>query len=88
MLLYFILGIIFIYIAIPIIDSFLTIISTWAEYQNYKIAVKCIQLKKKYGIEVVDEQQQEQQSNPIGFIYTEAIGESTPPDSIQEEEQE
>lgn len=50
MLLYFILGIIFIYIIIPLIDSFLTIVSTWAEYQNYKIAVKCIKLKKEYGI--------------------------------------
>lgn len=88
MLLYFILGIIFIYIIIPLIDSFLTIVSTWAEYQNYKIAVKCIKLKKEYGIQVIQEQDQEH-SNPIGFAYTEAVGIPVQTEEdFQEEEQE
>ena len=87
MLLYFILGIVFIYIVIPLIDSLLAIISTWAEYQNYKIAVKCIKIKKQYGIQVSQEQDQSP-SNPIGFTYTEAVGIPVQTEEFQEEEQE
>lgn len=83
MLLYFILGIVFIYIFIPIVDNLLGIISTWAQYTSFKFAAKCVKLKKQYGIEV--EQQEEESENPIGFVYTEAVGVPQEPE-IQIEE--
>lgn len=46
MLLYFILGIVFIYIFIPIIDNLLTIFSTWTEYISYKLAAKVYKIKQ------------------------------------------
>lgn len=84
MLLYFILGIVFIYIFIPIIDNLLGIFATWSEYMSFKFAAKCIKLKKEYGIEV--EKEEDQQSNPIGFIYTDAIGDLQQPEIQTEEE--
>lgn len=81
MLLYFILGIVFIYIFIPIIDNLLAILSTLTEYINYKIAVKVYELKKKYNIEVDDDE--EENSNPIGFVCTEML---ELPDTDEEDE--
>ena len=76
MLLYFLLGIVFIYIFIPIIDGFLSIFSTWTEYVNYKMVAKVMEIKKKYNIE--GENEEEEASNPIGFVCTEAIGVEEP----------
>ena len=71
MLLYFLLGIVFIYIFIPIIDGFLSIFSTWTEYVNYKMVAKVMEIKKKYNIEV--EGEEEEELNPIGFVCTETM---------------
>lgn len=89
MLLYFLLGIVFIYIFIPIIDGFLSIFSTWTEYVNYKMVAKVMEIKKKYNIEGESEEAEEA-SNPIGFVCTEAIGIEEPelPELDPEQEQE
>lgn len=85
MILYFILGMLFIYIFIPLVDNLLSIISTQTQYINFKYAAKCVKLKKEYGIEVEEE---EQSSNPIGFVFTDAIGTSEEPEVQTEEEDE
>lgn len=70
MLLYFILGIVFIYIFIPIIDNLLTIFSTWTEYISYKLAAKVYKIKQQLNI---SNEQEEEKSNPIGFT-TDCVG--------------
>lgn len=85
MLLYFILGIVFIYIFIPVIDNLLTIFSTWAEYISYKFAAKVYKIKQQLNI---TEDQEEEKSNPIGFA-TDCIGFQTEdPVEIEQEEGE
>lgn len=85
MLLYFILGIVFIYVIIPIVDNLLTIFSTWTEYISYIYAAKVFKIKQELNIE---EEEEEQHHNPIGFA-TDAIGFSTEEDyETQEEEQD
>ena len=71
MLLYFILGIVFIYIFIPIVDNLLTIFSTWAEYISYKFAAKVYKIKQQLN---VSNEQEEEESNPIGFATTDCVG--------------
>ena len=86
MLLYFILGVVFIYIFIPIIDNLLTVFSTFTEYLCYKFALKIYEIKKELNI--TDEEEDEKSSNPIGFS-TECIGfqmEKTLGDEQEEEE--
>lgn len=70
MLLYFIFGIVFIYIFIPIIDNLLTIFSTWTEYISYKFAAKVYKIKQELNIQ---DDSDEDKSNPIGFA-TDCIG--------------
>ncbi len=54
MLLYFILGILFISIGIPLIDNLMSIISTHTEFITYKIAFKVFKLKKEMKIKDED----------------------------------
>ena len=71
MLLYFILGIVFIYIFIPIVDNLLTVFSTFTEYLCYKFALKIYKIKKELNI--TDDEEEEKTINPIGFS-TDCIG--------------
>lgn len=47
MLLYFILGILFVSLGIPLLENIDTIISTFVEYIVYILAYKIVKLKKK-----------------------------------------
>jgi len=50
MLFYFILGIVFVTIALPIMDNLITIIATYTEYIGYIIAAKTYKIKKELEI--------------------------------------
>lgn len=82
MLLYFILGIVFIYVFIPIVDNLLTIFSTWTEYISYIYAAKVYKIKQELNMQ---QEEEEESHNPIGFA-TEAIGFST--EEMMDPEQE
>lgn len=69
MLLYFILGIIFISIGIPLFEGISSFIQSFFEVTVYKQAFKVYKLKKEMGL---IEENQDQSSNPIGFTC--AIG--------------
>ena len=77
MLIYFILGILFITLGIPILQAFSSIVSAWAQYVVYIFALKIYNIKQR-----MEKEEQEEESNPIGF-QVEAIG-----DQIQFIEQE
>ena len=47
MLLYFILGILFISLGIPLLENIETIMSSWTEYIVYILAYKIIEIKTK-----------------------------------------
>jgi len=49
MLLYFILGIVFIAIGLPLIEAFTSVLSAWSEYVVYIFAFKVYVLKEKMG---------------------------------------
>lgn len=49
MLLYFILGIIFVTIVLPIIDNLVSIITSYTEYITYIIAAKVYHIQKELG---------------------------------------
>ena len=72
-LVYFILGILFISILLPAIDNFMTIMSSWVEYKVYVLAFKIYKIKKDMGIDATPPEEEEQ-INPIGFVSTTAIG--------------
>ena len=80
MLLYFILGIIFISFIVPLIENLLTIIATVTQYISYIYAAKIYKIKQQLGLT----EQQEQKKNPIGF-QTSAIGFSCQQEYEQEE---
>ncbi len=85
MLLYFILGILFIYLIIPLLDMAIGILNAKTQYTTYKYAFKIYQIKKQMGLE---EQDQEQGGKiPMGFA-TEAVGFSVQtPDEFQEDDE-
>ncbi len=71
MLLYFILGILFISIGIPLIDNLMSILSTHTELIAYKVAFKIYKIKKEMKID--DDDQEEQKKHPMGF-QTSVVG--------------
>lgn len=85
MLLYFILGALFVYLGLPLMENFLSIVQAWTELRVYKFAAKVYQIKKQLHIE---DQQDEDNSHPIGFVYTDAIGQQIESEEIIEEEEE
>lgn len=84
MLLYFILGILFISIGIPLIDNIMSIFSSYTQLLTYKIAFGIFKLKKEMH---VDDDEQESKKIPMGF-QTSVVGyEIEEPYQEQEEEQ-
>ncbi len=81
MLIYFILGILFISILLPITNFFQSFLQVFTEYMTYCYAYKIYKIKEK----MEDTDEQEENKNPIGF-HTEAIGFSTPNQEQQEEQ--
>ena len=84
MLLYFILGALFIYLGLPLMQNFLSIVQAWTQLKVYKYAAKVYQIKKQLHIE---DQQDEEHSHPIGFVCTQAIGQQIENEEIVEEEE-
>lgn len=74
MLFYFILGIVFVTIVLPIMDNLITIIATYTEYIGYIIAAKTYKIKKELEI---NQDQKEDQHNIIGFS-TDVVGFNIP----------
>ena len=70
MLLYFILGILFISLGIPILEALSSIVTSWSQYIVYIFAFKIYNLKQKMNI---DQDQDDSENKIIGF--TSAIGE-------------
>ena len=81
MLLYFVLGILFITLGVPILQALSSIVSAWSEYIVYLFAFKIFGLKKEMG----QEEEEEDESNPIGFSVS-AIGDEIPIEPDQEQE--
>ena len=79
-LLYFISGIIFISLIIPLIENIVSILSTITEYVTYIYAAKIFKIKQQLNLD-----QEEQHKNPIGF-QTEAIGFYHSQEQTEEEE--
>lgn len=86
MLLYFILGALFIYLGLPLMQNFLSIVQAWTQLRVYKFAAKVYQIKKQLNI--IDQQDEEKDSHPIGFVCTQAIGQQIENEEIVEEEEE
>lgn len=80
MLLYFILGILFISLAIPILEALSSIVTAWSEYIVYLFAFKVYHIKLQMSDK---ENEEEEQVRVIGF--TEAVGEEIPVPEEQEE---
>lgn len=78
MLLYFILGILFISLGIPILDALSSIVSAWSQYIVYIFAFKIYAIKSKMGAEGEEEQEEKQ---VLGF--TSAIGIEVPNETEQ-----
>ena len=70
MLFYFILGVAFISIGIPLFEGISSFIQSYFEYLVYERAIKIYKIKKEIGL--VQEEEEEEENNPIGFTY--AIG--------------
>lgn len=66
----FILGIIFVVLILPFFQYLSNILQYITEYVCYKIAQPTYEIKKRMGIE----EEEEQETNPIGFCSTQAIG--------------
>ena len=66
MLLYFILGILFISLGIPLLENIQSLLSSWTEYLIYILAYKIYLIKQKIK-EMSDEEQEEQEEFKIGF---------------------
>lgn len=85
MLLYFVLGALFMLIGVPLLQSLVSIVSAWSESIVYKFALKVYKIKEKMNFE--DEEDQENSKKiPMGF-QTEVIG-TVIEDPEYEEEQE
>lgn len=83
MLLYFILGIIFISICVPLLQSLASIFSAIGQYVVYIFAFKIYKIKKEMNIE----EQEEEQANQIGFA-TSVVGAEIPVEYEEEEQDE
>lgn len=84
MLLYFILGILFISLGIPILDALSSVISAWSQYVVYTFAFKIFNIKQKMGL---DQDEEQEETKILGF--TSAIGDQIPcQDFDQDQEQE
>lgn len=86
MLLYFILGIIFVSVVLPVIENLLSCMSAWSEYVNYVFALKIYKIKEKLGVNVQIEENKNSKS-PMGFQQTNCIGFEIPKEDIEEGEQ-
>lgn len=69
MLLYFILGILFISLGFPIIEALSSIISAWSEYIVYIFAFKVYNIKIQMGSKEEGETENEE-TQAIGFVVT------------------
>ena len=83
MLLYFILGILFISLGIPILEALSSIATAWSQYIVYIFAFKIYNLKQKMNI---NQDQDDSENKIIGF--TSAIGEVIPNEQEFQEDQE
>ena len=81
MLLYFLLGILFISLGIPILDAISSIVSAWSQYIVYLFAFKIYNIKKQMGSY---EDEEEGETQVMGF--TAAIGDSIPSEEYEQEE--
>lgn len=87
MLLYFVLGALFVMVGVPLLQSLASIISGFSEYVIYTLALKVYLIKKQMNFED-EEEEQESHKIPMGF-QTEVIGTyiEDPEQEEQEEEQ-
>ena len=83
MLLYFILGILFISLGIPVLDALSSIVSAWSQYIVYTYAFKIYSIKQKMGL---DKEQDQQETKILGF--TSAIGDEVPGQDLDQEQEE
>lgn len=67
MLLYFILGILFISLGLPIIQNLLSIFTSFTEYIVYLFAFKVFMIKQ--AISETNQEEQSQDTKAIGFKY-------------------
>lgn len=87
MLLYFMLGIIFITLGYPLIENVSSIFQAITQYIVYKYALKIYKIKKEMGQDSQIEVQKEDNHIPIGFRSTvEAIGYELPSEEELEED--
>lgn len=84
MLLYFILGILFISLGIPVLDALSSIVSAWSQYIVYTYAFKIYSIKQKMGLD--QEDQEEEGTKILGF--TSAIGDEVPGQDLDQEQEE
>lgn len=85
MLLYFILGIVFITIGYPLMQNIASVFQAITQYTVYKYALKIYKIKKQMGVD--QELTVQEQHNPIGFRSSvEAIGYEISSDQDQEED--
>lgn len=82
MLLYFILGILFISLGIPILDALSSIVSAWSQYVVYFFAFKIYSIKQKMGL---NQEEEDQEKQILGF--TAAIGDQIIPEQDYEQEE-
>lgn len=88
MLLYFILGILFISIIIPLCSFFQSFLDILIEYITYNYAYKVNKIKLLMEKQSEELEQEEEKKNPIGF-YTQAIGfQKDDQEEYQQEEDE
>lgn len=83
MLLYFILGILFISLGIPILDALSSVISAWSQYVVYTFAFKIFNIKQKMGL---DQDEEQEETKILGF--TSAIGDQIPGQDFDQEQEE
>ena len=86
MLLYFILGAIFVSVVLPIIENLLSCLSSWSEYISYVFALKVYKIKQQIN-NGEDSKQVEEEKTPMGF-QTQAVGYYIPGQNQEQEEEE
>ena len=84
MLLYFILGILFISLGIPILDALSSVVSAWSQYVVYIFAFKIYTIKQKMGLN--QDEEEEKETRILGF--TSAIGDQIPGQDFDQEQEE
>ena len=84
MLLYFILGILFISLGIPILDALSSVVSAWSQYVVYIFAFKIYTIKQKMGLD--QDEEEEKETRILGF--TSAIGDQIPGQDFDQEQEE